>query len=60
MKSLLKLALAALLLGSFDGAAKNPKLEFRGAWLHIIGQDQYAKMTTAENKAYLIDKLNKL
>ncbi|MDY2829053.1 MAG: family 10 glycosylhydrolase [Sodaliphilus sp.] len=60
MKSLLKFALAALLLGSFDGAAKNPKLEFRGAWLHIIGQDQYAKMTTAENKAYLIDKLNKL
>lgn len=60
MKSFFRLTFAALLLGTSATHAANPKHEFRGAWLHIIGQEQYAKQTTAENKAYLIDQLNKL
>ena len=38
----------------------NPKVEFRGAWMHTVHQGQYAKMTTEENKAYLRDQLDKL
>lgn len=38
----------------------NPKREFRGAWLHTVFQSQYSKQSTDENKAYLIDQLNKL
>ena len=38
----------------------NPKVEFRGAWMHTVHQGQYAKMTTDENKAYLRDQLDKL
>lgn len=48
--------LASLSLSSIAA----PKREFRGAWLHIIGQGQYARQSTDENKAYLIDQLNKL
>lgn len=40
--------------------AQNPKHEFRGAWLHIIGQDQYATMTAQETRHYLIKQLDKL
>lgn len=40
--------------------AANPKVEFRGAWLNTVGQGHYAKRTTAENKAYLCDQLDKL
>ncbi|MBD5283376.1 MAG: family 10 glycosylhydrolase [Bacteroides sp.] len=54
---------AALLCGSLAGslsAQTNPKREFRGAWLHIIGQSQYMNKTTEQNKKYIIDQLNKL
>lgn len=40
--------------------AANPKREFRGAWMHTIGQGQYARMTTDENKAYLRSQLDSL
>ena len=36
------------------------KHEFRGAWLHIIGQNQYAKMTPEETRNYLVGQLNEL
>lgn len=39
---------------------ENPKREFRGAWMHTIGQSQYANQTTEQNKQYLIDQLDKL
>lgn len=38
----------------------NPKREFRGAWLHTVWQDQYKSRSTAENKAFLRDQLDKL
>ena len=50
------IALAAI--GSMAQNAK--KHEFRGAWLHIIGQSQYAKMTPEETRKYLIWQLNEL
>ena len=40
--------------------AENPKREFRGAWMHVIFQDQYHNQTTEQNKAYLRDQLDKL
>lgn len=39
---------------------ENPKREFRGAWLHVIGQSQYADMTTAQTQNYLRNQLDKL
>ena len=59
MKQLLTAMLIALAaIGSMAQNAK--KHEFRGAWLHIIGQSQYAKMTPEETRKYLIWQLNEL
>ncbi len=41
-------------------AQDNPKREFRGAWLHIIGQSQWQNKTTEQAKAYIRDQLDKL
>lgn len=64
MKIFKKFAVAAMLASGLITAAQTtqsaPKHEFRGAWLHIIGQEQYAKMTPAETQAYLIDQLDAL
>lgn len=38
----------------------SPKREFRGAWLHVIGQSQYMDMGTEKAKQYIIDQLDKL
>ncbi|MDH6355357.1 uncharacterized lipoprotein YddW (UPF0748 family) [Dysgonomonas sp. PH5-45] len=38
---------------------KNPKREFRGAWLHTIGQGQYRNMTSAQMQQYFVDVLDK-
>ncbi len=58
MKKIL-LTLIALIAMSSVVTAQNPKREFRGAWLHTVHQSQYSQ-STAENKAYLIDQLDKL
>lgn len=36
------------------------KREFRGAWLHTVFQSQYHTMTTAQNKAAIISRLDSL
>lgn len=54
------LSLIALCTVIFFANAQNPKHEFRGAWMHVIFQSQYSKQSTAENKAYLRDQLDKL
>lgn len=41
-------------------AQDNPKREFRGAWLHVIGQTQWQNKTTEQAKAYIVDQLDKL
>ena len=58
-------ALAAAAILTLDSAlptlaSDNPKREFRGAWLHVIGQSQYQDKTTAQAKAYISDQLDKL
>jgi uncharacterized lipoprotein YddW (UPF0748 family) len=61
MKSFRRIAVAvALLITVMAIAQEAPKREFRGAWLHIIGQGQYAKMTPSETQDYLRDQLNNL
>lgn len=39
---------------------ENPKREFRGAWLHVIGQTQWQNKTTEQAKEYICDQLDKL
>ncbi len=60
MKKLL--IICTLLLAAFAAsyAADSPKREFRGAWLHIIGQSQYQSKTTAQNKEYIRRQLDRL
>ncbi|MDE6290400.1 MAG: hypothetical protein K2M16_02605, partial [Muribaculaceae bacterium] len=59
-------AVAMVLLAfgcSFNADATNPKREFRGAWLHIIGQTQYMNTQqkgTAQLKAYIADQIDRL
>lgn len=62
IKSILRSVLVACALTIAVGyaLAENPKREFRGAWMHTIGQSQYANQTTEQNKQYLVDQLDKL
>lgn len=39
---------------------QNPKREFRGAWLHVIGQTQWQNKTTAQAKKYIEEQFQKL
>lgn len=40
--------------------AQNPKREFRGAWLHVIGQTQWQGKSTEQAKRYIEDQFQKL
>ena len=37
-----------------------PKREFRGAWIHVIGQTQYQNMSSQEMKRYFVSLLDSL
>lgn len=39
---------------------QNPKREFRGAWLHVIGQSQWQNKSVEQQKVYIRDQLDKL
>lgn len=39
---------------------ENPKREFRGAWLHVIGQTQWQNKTTEQAKEYIRQQLDRL
>lgn len=61
-KPILSLLLTLLLLPSL-ALSENPKREFRGAWLHIIGQTQYMNTQqkgSAQLKAYISDQIDRL
>lgn len=61
-KSALSILILSFIIPIFT-FAENPKREFRGAWLHIIGQTQYMntqKKGTAQLKAYIADQINRL
>lgn len=51
---------ACLALGIASVVAQNPKREFRGAWLHVIGQSQWQNKSTEQAKAYIRDQFDKL
>lgn len=38
----------------------NPKREFRGAWLHVIGQTQWQNKSTEQAKKYISEQFQKL
>ena len=53
--------LALMLLGICGSIfAQNPKREFRGAWLHVIGQTQWQNKTVEQQKAYIRDQFQRL
>lgn len=60
MKKILMTASLAALLNFMPAQAQNPKHEFRGAWLHTVGQGQYAKMSPEQTQEYLRGQLDKL
>ena len=64
MRFLRKAAVAAMALLVASGAmAANPKREFRGAWLHIIGQSQYQDIQQKGSdrlKEYIADQIDRL
>lgn len=47
-------------LGYAQPASASPKREFRGAWLHVIGQTQYARMNTEQARAYISNQIELL
>lgn len=49
-----------MLAGLSAAWAQNPKREFRGAWLHVIGQSQWQNKSTEQAKAYIRDQFDKL
>lgn len=41
-------------------AEGNPKREFRGAWLHVIGQSQWQNKSTSQAMRYIEEQLDRL
>lgn len=58
MKHIATIILAALL--SLSALASSPKREFRGAWLHIVGNTSFAGMSSSEVQDYLCATLDSL
>ena len=59
----MKRALFLLLIATYSLSIVSqpaPKREFRGAWIHFIGQNQYKNMSSEEMKQYFINLLDKL
>ncbi len=59
MKKIIYILLSCVIAMGFC-RAENPKREFRGAWLHVIGQSQWQNKSTAQAKEYIIDQFNRL
>lgn len=59
MKRIL-IAFSVILLNVASIFSENPKREFRGAWLHVIGQTQWQQKTTAQAKEYIRTQLDRL
>ena len=62
MKKTLTILLIALTaaLAALQTQGANPKREFRGAWLHVIGQSQWQNKSTEQAKSYIRDQFDKL
>lgn len=59
-KKILFLTIFILLFSVHSFSLTAPKYEFRGTWIHTVGQDKYAKMSEKEMKAYFISLLDSL
>lgn len=64
-KTLSKLSILLFLLLisfiSFSASASDaPKREFRGAWLHLIGQTQWMNKTPAQQREYICEQFDRL
>lgn len=64
MKRSLLFTLIILIISGAAGAAsdnfENPKREFRGAWLHVIGQTQWQNKSTEQAKQYIREQFDRL
>ena len=62
MNNIFKFIAGVLILfcGLSSFATENPKREFRGAWLHVIGQTQWQSKSTEQAKQYIREQLDKL
>ena len=62
MNVIIRNLICALLFAgtALSGFGENPKREFRGAWLHVIGQTQWQNKTAREAKRYISDQFQKL
>lgn len=54
------LILSAFLSSTIISAQTPSKREFRGTWVHTVGQKKYAKMSESEMKAYFTSLLDSL
>lgn len=52
--------LATIFLFTASIVAENPKREFRGAWIHVIGQSQWQNKTPAQQKEYITQQFGLL
>lgn len=59
-KSSVIFLIAALLAIAINAGASSPKREFRGAWLHIVGNTELAKMTSSEVQELFVSTLDEL
>ena len=59
MKHIFLLLIAGVFSLSVSSQA-SPKREFRGAWIHVVGQNQYKNMSVREMKQYFVNLLNSL
>lgn len=48
-----KFLISVLILTVLSAFGENPKREFRGAWLHVIGQSQWQNKTVEQQKKYI-------
>lgn len=57
-----RLVLSLLLIASLicQSFSQNPKREFRGAWLHVIGQSQWQNKNVEQQKKYIRDQFDLL
>ncbi len=60
MKRALSTFVMLMMAISFCFAQELPKREFRGAWLHIVGNQQMRTMTTEEIQEWFINSLDRL
>ena len=60
MKKILTLFLMAVFALNINLTAQNPKREFRGAWLHVVGPIQWMNKTPAQQKKFINEQLDLL